>query len=200
MTRAANLGALDLLEAAAQDRREIKTGMPGIARLAAALGGEHHPPCESRKRMSRDHDKSVNHDALLKELGARSAPGPHLSALELSSGSVDKEFKKKNKKHKKSRKESSPSSSSSDCRPSACINASRVRLGSRALQRCQGLLLRSWQEQSHASSCSNLSQVLLQAVQPRTNSKIEMIRGSSVYRVKSSESQVCEQPWVTVSD
>ena len=88
--------------------------MPGIAGLAAALGGEHHPPaearapkaeaerCESRKRKSGDHDKSVNHDALLKELGARSAPGPHLSALELSSGSVDKEFKKK-KKHKKSR-------------------------------------------------------------------------------------------------
>ena len=120
MTRAANLGALDPLEAASQDPREIKTRMPGIAGLAAALGGEHHPPaearapkaeaerCESRKRTSRDHDKSVNHDALLKELGARSASGPHLSALEFSSGSVDKEFKKKKKKkRKKSRKESS---------------------------------------------------------------------------------------------
>ena len=70
------------------------------------------------------------------------------------------------------------------------------RRGSRTLQKCQGLLLRSWQKQStiwHASSCSNLSQVLLQAVQPRMNSKIEMIRGSSVYRAKSSESQVCDQ-------
>ena len=145
---------------------EIQTGMPGIAGLAAALGGPDpahvsHAPGpgnesrEGRKRKGADSDKKGFCEALLNEIGNRHAPGPRLSALELSSGSGAAHRKKRKTKKRKSGTDSSSSDCSSEspfqlaALPKGVDRLHRMhqrtpgRLGSLTLQRCQELLLRS---------------------------------------------------------
>ena len=156
------LGAVGALQSRVKSRRACLESQDGqLPSELENLVERRHVHPRQRKRVVRP--GSGNHkaeeketcDALLRELESRSAPGPHLSALELSSGSLDKHEKKKKKKKHKSGMESPSSDSSSES--SFCLAAlpkgvDRIhrmhqrkpgRLGSVTLQRCQEPILMS---------------------------------------------------------
>ena len=101
---------------------EVKTGMPGIEGLAAALGGATAAldgtvpePLLKKPRKEEGHSKSsrCTREELNEEIAARAPRPPQNSALELMSAKGHEKKKKKSKKSKKDDKSERSSSSSS---------------------------------------------------------------------------------------